>query len=62
MQIKLEFGLIFNAIQHWEIMLYVVASLVLGGVVLLKTASMFRVMLPMIIVMYILNPAIKHFK
>jgi len=51
--------------QHWGIKLYVVASLVLGGVVLLKTASMFMmlgVMLPMIIVMYILNPAIKHFR
>jgi len=51
--------------QRWGFQLYVIAGLVLGGVVLLKTVSMFMmfgVMLPMIIVMYILNPVLKHFK
>ena len=51
--------------QRWGFQLYVIAGLVLGGVVLLKTVSMvmvFGVMLPMIIVMAILNPALKYFK
>ncbi len=51
--------------QRWGIKLYVIAGLVLGGVVLLKTASMymmFGAMLPMIIIIYILSPALKHFK
>ena len=51
--------------QRWGYQLYVIAGLVLGGVVLLKTASMFMmfgVMLPMVIVIAIFNPALKHFK
>ena len=51
--------------QRWGINLYVIAGLVLGGVVLLKTASMymmFGVMLPMVIVILIFNPVLKHFK
>ena len=51
--------------KRWGIHLYVIASLVLGGVVLLKTVSMFMmfgVMLPMIIVIFIFKPAYKHFK
>ena len=51
--------------RRWGINLYVIASLVLGGVVLLKTASllmMFGVMLPMFIVILIFNPVLKHFK
>ena len=51
--------------QRWGINLYVIAGLVLGGVVLLKTASMymmFGAMLPMVIVILIFNPVLKHFK
>ncbi len=51
--------------KRWGIHLYVIASLVLGGVVLLKTVSMFMmfgVMLPMSIVIFIFKPAYKHFK
>jgi len=51
--------------QRWGVHMYVIASLVLGGVVLLKTASMllmFGVMLPMIIVIYIFNSALRDFK
>ena len=51
--------------QRWGIHLYVISGLVLGGVVLLKTVSiymMFGVMLPMVIVVYILKPALKNFK
>jgi len=51
--------------QRWGVNLYIIASLVLGGVVLLKTASlfmMFGVMLPMFIVILIFNPVLKQFK
>ena len=51
--------------RRWGINLYLIASLALGGVVLLKTASllmMFGVMLPMFIVILIFKPVYKHFK
>ena len=51
--------------KRWGIYLYAAATLVLAGVVLLKTMSlmmMFGVFLPMFIVIYILYPAFKHFK
>ena len=51
--------------RRWGLHLYVVATLVLGGVVLLKTASMtmaFGVALPMFIVIYIFSSVLKHFK
>ncbi len=51
--------------KRWGIYLYGVASLALAGVVLLKTISlmmMFGAMLPMIVVIYIFYPALKHFK
>jgi hypothetical protein len=51
--------------KRWGIYLYAIATLVLGGVVLLKTMSlmmMFGAILPMFIVIYILYPAFKHFK
>ncbi len=51
--------------RRWGIYLYAAATLVLAGVVLLKTMSlmmMFGVFLPMFIVIYILYPAFKHFK
>jgi len=51
--------------KRWGLYLYGVASLALAGVVLLKTISlmmMFGALLPMIIVIYIFYPALKHFK
>lgn len=51
--------------KRWGLYLYVVASVVLAGVALLKTASlmmMFGALLPMIIVIFILKPVFKDFK
>jgi len=51
--------------KRWGFSLYVVATLVLAGVVLLKTASMimmFGAILPMFIVIYIFYPPLEHFK
>jgi len=51
--------------KRWGIYLYVVATFVLAGAVLLRTGSMimlFGALIPMFIVAYILYPALKHFK
>jgi hypothetical protein len=51
--------------KRWGLYLYGIASLVLAGVALLKTASlmmMFGALLPMIIVISIFRPVLKDFK
>ena len=51
--------------KRWGLYLYVVATIVLGGAMLLKTGSMimlFGAILPVFIVLYIFSSAFKHFK
>ncbi len=51
--------------KRWGIYVYVIATFVLAGVVLLQTGSMimlFGALIPMIIVLYIFSKSLKHFK
>ena len=51
--------------KRWGIYLYIIASLALAGVVLLKTISltmMFGAMLPAVIVIFIFRTLFKYFK
>lgn len=51
--------------KRWGLYLYVVATIVLAVVIMMKTGSMimlFGVLLPAIIVLYIFSQALKYFK
>ena len=51
--------------KRWGLYLYVIATIVLGGAMLLKTGSiimLFGALLPVIIVLYIFSSAFKYFK
>lgn len=51
--------------KRWGLYLYIVATIVLAVVIMLKTGSMimlFGVLLPAIIVLYIFSQALKYFK
>jgi uncharacterized membrane protein (DUF2068 family) len=51
--------------KRWGLYLYVVATIILAVVTVLKTGSMimlFGVLLPAIIVLYIFSQALKYFK